>query len=206
MAVMLDKNGLIASALMGILILFSGGWEYLMLLLAFLGISVIATSYEGEEKKQLGIYEYERSWENVLSNGLLPTLLAFAGAFLGPMPFIASVAAITSDKFASELGVLEKKKPIYLLGLKEVPPGTSGAVSPLGTFMSFAGALFIGVAAILIFGISPTSALLVGVVGFLGNVADTIAGVFEEKGIGNKYTSNFICSLTGALLGMYLKF
>ncbi|MFA5077374.1 MAG: DUF92 domain-containing protein, partial [Candidatus Micrarchaeia archaeon] len=120
------------------------------------------------------------------------------------MPFIASVAAITSDKFASELGVLEKKKPIYLLTMKEVTPGTSGAVSPLGTLMSFAGALFIGAAAILIFGITPTTAILVGVAGFLGSFADTLAGVFEEKGIGNKFTSNFICSLTGAILGLYL--
>lgn len=205
MAVMLDRKGLLLSALMGALTLVYGGKEYLALLLSFLAISVIVTRYDEEEKKERGIYEYERSWENVLSNGLLPTVFAVAQPLLGPMPFIASVAAITADKFASELGVLGKKKPVFLLTLKEVRPGTSGAMSTLGTVMSFAGAVFIGGAAVVLFGISPSTALWVAAGGFAGSLADTLAGILEEKGIGNKSTSNFICSLTGGIIGFTMK-
>jgi uncharacterized protein (TIGR00297 family) len=205
MAVMLDKKGLLLSALMGALMLAFGGKEYLALMLAFLGISVLATRYGEDEKKERGIYEYERSWENVLSNGIVPTILAVAQPVIGPFPFIASVAAVTADKFASELGVLGKGKPIFLFTLKEVQPGTSGAVSVMGTVMSFAGALFIGACALFLFGIKPTEALLIGAGGFLGSVADSIAGIFEEKGIGNKSTSNLICSLAGAAFGLYMK-
>lgn len=205
MAVMLDKKGLLLSALMGVLTLVFGGKEYLALLLIFLAFSVMATRCGEEEKKERGIYEYERSWENVLSNGLIPALLAVAQPILGPLPFITSVAAVTADKFASELGVLGKARPISLLTLKEVAPGTSGAISAMGTMMSFAGALTLGAAAVLVFGIKPSTALAVGIGGLIGGLVDSIAGIFEEKGIGNKSSSNLLCSLAGGIAGIYIK-
>ena len=55
----------------------------------------------------MGLYEHERGWENVLSNGLLPSILAIGSPYLGPFPFIASIAAVTADKFGSEIGVLD---------------------------------------------------------------------------------------------------
>ncbi len=205
MAVMLDRKGLMLSSVMGALTLVYGGKEYLALLLAFLVLSVMATRYGEEEKKERGIYEYERSWENVLSNGLVPTVLAVAQPYIGPLPFIASVAAITADKFASELGVLGKNKPIFLLTMKEVRPGTSGAVSFTGTLMSFAGALSIGAVAVFLFGIKPSVALLVAGGGLFGSFVDTLAGILEEKGIGNKSTSNLFCSIAGGLAGLFIK-
>lgn len=204
MGVMLDKKGLIIAFLMGATILILSNKEYLALILVFLIISVMATRYGAKEKKELGIYEYERSWENVLSNGIFPTIFAVMHPVLGPLPFITSVAAITADKFGSELGVLGKKNPIFLLTLKEIKTGTSGAVSVLGTVMSFAGALIIASAAIFIFGIPPSLALIVGVGGFAGCVVDTIAGVLEEKGIGNKSTSNLLCAFSGGIFGSYI--
>ncbi len=205
MAVMLDKKGLLLAGLMGALTLYFGGKEYLVLLLIFLALSVMATRYGEEEKKERGIYEYERSWENVLSNGLVPTVLAVASPVLGPFPFIISVAAITADKFASELGVLGKKKPIFLFTLKEVQPGTSGAISLFGTVMSFAGALAIGAAAVLLYSMHPSSAFTIAAGGLVGSMVDSIAGIAEEKGIGNKSTSNLLCSLAGGIFGIYVK-
>lgn len=205
MAVMLDKKGLMLAAIIGIITFVFGGKEYLALLILFLMFSVMATRYGEDEKKERGIYEYERSWENVLSNGVVPTLLAITNPIFGPMPFIISVAAITSDKFASELGVLDRAKPIFLLTFERVQPGTSGAVSALGTVMSFAGALLIGVSAIFLFGIKPSEALLVGIGGFFGSLIDSFAGILEEKGIGNKSTSNFLCSLGGGIFGIFVK-
>jgi uncharacterized protein (TIGR00297 family) len=201
MAVMLDKYGMLASALIGVLVFALGGKEYLFMMLVFLAVSVMATRFGGDDKKELGIYEYERGWENVLSNGIVPVICAFLHASIGPYPFIASVAAITADKFGSELGVLSAKKPLHLLGFKEVEPGTSGSMSVLGTLMSFSGALIIGASAIFVFGVSPSAAVMFGLLGLLGSVVDSLAGVPEEKGIGNKFTTNFLCSIAGAALG-----
>lgn len=203
---MLDKPGLILTFLLAILIFFTGGLPFLALMFSFLVLSVLATRFGYYEKKEMGIYEHDRSWENVLSNGLVPTIISVAGFFLGwgPLPYICSVAAVTSDKFASELGVLGGD-PISLAGFKKVKPGTSGAVSPTGTIMSLVGAAGIGICAIFLFGLTPTAALLVTFAGFAGSIADTLFGVFEEKGLGTKGTTNVLCSISGGALGFMIK-
>ena len=197
----LDKWGIILAVVMGILIWVFGGLNYLALMLSFLFLGVIATKYEHHIKRDLGIYEHERGWENVLSNGLVPTILAISSSVVGPVPFIASLAATTSDTFASEIGVLGKGKPVSLENFRKVKPGTSGAISIMGTVASLVGATIIGIIAIFFFGINPLTALLVGVAGFIGSFVDTVFGIFEEKGIGTKGTTNFLCSLAGGLLG-----
>jgi hypothetical protein len=45
-------------------------------------------------------------------------------------------------------------------------------------------------------------AIIVG--GFIGTLVDSILGHFEEKGIGNKYSSNFVCSVAGGILSVIL--
>ena len=200
MARVLDKGGVLLAVLLGAVLLVFGGWAYLALMLAFLVLAVMVTQYEYEIKHDLGLYEHERGWENVLSNGLLPAILAVLSPLTGPMPFIASVAAVTADKFASEIGVLAADNPISLLTLKPVKPGTSGAVSGIGTVASLGGSTVLGVCAMFAFGINPTQALLISLAGFAGCIADSLFGVLEEHGIGTKGTTNFICSLVGAIL------
>jgi uncharacterized protein (TIGR00297 family) len=200
----LDKKGLFLALFFGAVLLIYGGLSYLALMLLFFLLAIIITKYEYELKRDMGLYEHERGWENVLSNGLLPAILVALSPTLGPMPFIACMAAVTADKFGSEVGVLDAKDPISVLEFKRVKPGTSGAMSRLGTIGSLAGASVIGAAAIFLFGITPTEALLVGLAGLAGSVVDTVFGVFEEKGYGTKGTTNFICSLTGAAIGIWL--
>lgn len=204
MAKVLDKGGIFLAFAMGVVITLYGGPEYLALILFFFVIGIIVTRYEYTAKKEMGIYEHERGWENVLSNGLVPTIAAFLSMYIGPMPYIAAVAAVTSDTFGSELGVLEKGKPISLETLKAAKPGTSGAISVMGSVASLGGATAIGAAAIVLFGITPTVALAIGVIGFIGSFVDSIFGIFEEKGFGTKGTTNFICSLSGAILAYLL--
>jgi uncharacterized protein (TIGR00297 family) len=200
----LDKGGILLAVVFGAVLLVFGGPAYLALMLAFFALAVVVTRYEYEIKRDMGLYEHERGWENVLSNGLLPAILAILSPFIGPMPFIASLAAVMADKFGSEIGVLEAENPVSILELKQVKPGTSGAMSRIGTVASLAGATAIGVCAMFAFGINPTQALLVGLAGLAGSIADTFFGVFEERGIGTKGTTNFICSLVGGLLGYYV--
>ena len=200
MVVMLDKAGISLAVLFGAAVYIFGGLPYLMLMLVFLILSIIVTKYGYYEKKEMGIYEHDRSWENVLSNGLVPAVAAVASPLVGPLPYICSISAITSDKFASELGVLGGK-PVSLETFKKVKPGTSGAVTYLGSVSSLMGAAIIGVSCIFLFSLSPTYALIVALVGFGGSVADTLFGVLEEKGFGTKGTTNLVCALVGALAG-----
>jgi len=203
MAIMLDKPGLILALIMGIIVFFLGDWRYLAIMLTFLALSTAVTKYEHQTKREMGIYEHERSWENVLSNGLLPTLAVIAIPYVGPVPYLASVAAITADKFASELCVLAGN-PISLETFKPVKQGKSGAISVLGSLTSLAGGVLIGLAAMILFLLTPTTAFLLGLCGFFGSFIDSLFGILEERGIGTKGTTNFICSLAGALLGYFL--
>ena len=200
MAFMLDKQGLLLTVIIGIIVLVASDIRYIETILIFFIAALLITKYEYNAKKELGIYEHERSWENVLSNGLLPMLLAIASPFIGFIPYVSALAAITADKFASEIGVLGGNA-ISLETLKPVRPGQSGAVSILGTLASLAGGTLVGVSAIFIFNITPTNALIIGVVGAVGSLIDSIFGIWEEKGIGTKATTNFVCSMAGAILG-----
>ena len=206
MVAMLDKPGLALTIIFGITIFLLGGFSYLVLIFIFLFLSVLATKYGYYEKKDMGIYEHDRSWENVLSNGLVPTLAVIVGFFLGwgPLPYVCAIAAIMADKFASELGVLGGD-PISLDGFKHVKPGTSGAISVTGTIMSLAGSAAIGIAALFLFGLTPTTALLIALAGFAGGVVDTLVGVFEEKGFGSKGITNTICSIVGVAIGLMIQ-
>jgi len=200
----LDKEGIILAFAMGIIISYFGGWQYLILMLCFFALAIAVTGYEHGIKREMGIYEHERGWENVLSNGFLPTILAFLSPSIGPLPFIACVAAVTADKFGSEVGVLGGN-PISLADLKPAKPGTSGAMTMMGTVASLAGATAIGLIAMYLFEINATVALIIGLAGLLGSIVDSAFGVFEERGLGTKGTTNFICSLVGAIIGFLIK-
>ncbi len=198
---LLDFAGIALAVLMGGIVAIFGQPPFLVLMLLFLALAVIVTKYGYEKKREMGLYEHERSWENVLANGLIPTICAVASPYVGWGPYVGALAAITADKFASELGVLGGD-PIFLLNFKKVKKGTNGAVTPFGTLMSFDGGLLMGFAtAVLIPGVDLWQILAIGLIGFAGSMADSIVGVLEERGIGNKATTNAICSLFGAIAG-----
>lgn len=199
---LLDFAGIALAVAMGVLVGIFGQPFFLILLLLFLVLAVVVTKYGYEKKREMGLYEHERSWENVLANGLVPTICAIASPAVGWGPYVGSIAAITADKFASELGVLGGE-PIYLLTFRKVKKGTNGAITFFGTLMSLDGGLLIGLAAALMVpnvGVGKIAAI--GLIGFAGSMADSIVGVLEERGIGSKATTNAICALFGAVAGL----
>ena len=208
-ALLLDIPGLAASFAIGAVILFFSKEFWLqnfVLLFSFLILGVIVTKWRHEEKKERGLYEHERSWKNVLSNGGVPAFCCIAYYF-NPVPawiaaYIGSLAAATSDKFASELGVLSGK-PINLRNFKPTKPGTSGAISSLGTLMSFNGALMIALISYFLFSFNPSYIFQIAIIGYLGGFVDTLAGIPEEMGFGTKSTTNIICTIVGLILGYY---
>ncbi len=211
---LLDKLGLTLALVMGIVILISGGqygFQMLAVIFIFLIVSVYVTKYGAAIKRKMNIYEGERGWKNVLSNGLMPTVLALMYYFnpfnydpnVYIFAYVASIASITADKFASEIGVFDK--PAFLWGMKKVKPGTSGAVSILGTLASLSGAFIVSISASYFLPITMEDAFYLGIIGFIGSFADSVFGIFEEWGLGNKYSTNFICSLVGTILAFLIK-
>jgi uncharacterized protein (TIGR00297 family) len=168
----------------------------LLLIVVFFLSGNIVTKIGQKTKKKLKIVEYSRSWRNVVSNGLFPLVFCAMG---GEKAFVYSVAAVTADKFASELGVLFGA-PISLDRFERVIEGTSGAVSMAGTLFSVVGAFILAVSANAIG--YKTDVFFTTLVGVIGCFADSVVGVLEERGVGTKETSNMICSIVGGLFGL----
>ncbi|MGC8687220.1 MAG: DUF92 domain-containing protein [Candidatus Micrarchaeia archaeon] len=220
----LDNAGVIGGLLLAFALFVLGlqfGVMFVGSMILFLVASAIVTKAGEKRKKKIGTYEKARGIRNVIANGLGPLMMALLFYIfatkgmellesLSVIGFLGSIAAITSDKFASEIGVLGNE-PVELLTLKKVKRGTSGAVSTLGLVASFFGSFIISLVALPYAGIlfypynyalQAVAAIAIG--GFIGSIIDSALGYYEERGIGNKFSTNFICSISGALASILL--
>ena len=213
----LDFGGVISALLLGAALVVTGvlgglGLFFLIVILYFLLLSAIVTRAGKGRKVRMGLYERSRGWRNVAANGMIPLIISIIymannSYFFAPqvallIAYVASVAAITADKFASEIGVLDGD-PHMLLTMKKVKKGISGAVSSIGLLASLVGAFLVSLS---VFQLPNFTYLLViaTVAGFFGNLADSVVGYLEEQGIGNKYTSNMVCAIVGAVIAFVI--
>jgi uncharacterized membrane protein len=95
--------------------------------------------------------------------------------------YVAHYATANGDTWASELGVLSKSKPRLVTSLffAEVPPGTNGGMSLLGTSASVMGGGFIGLVfwSMSFFDYSQFPMVIAGFCyGFIGSLIDSILG------------------------------
>ena len=198
----LDLFGSIFMIIMGIVIIFTVGVHWLILIFIFLILGLVSTKYKHQYKKDIGVYEGTRTIKNVISNGIVPLIMAAFGNYGG---FIGSIATATADTLASEIGVTVQ--PRLITTFKKVPPGTDGGISVLGTVAGIIGAGIIGVAAYLL-GISqdPFLTLKISIIaGTVGCFVDSILGAVLERRnyISNEYV-NLIATITGAALGIIM--
>jgi uncharacterized protein (TIGR00297 family) len=197
----LNSIGVIIAVILGALVYASIGMNGVTMMALFLLVSAHITSYEYKQKKSMGLYDYTRGWQNVFSNGIMPLMFAVLSGPYGIFPFLGSMASIMADKMSSEIGVIDKD--VYdILGFKRVKQGTNGGISFTGTSASLAGGMVMGIAAVYLFGIAPSQAFFIGICGLLGSLADSVAGHFEERGMGNKATSNIAGSAAGGLAAL----
>ncbi|MDO8969255.1 MAG: DUF92 domain-containing protein, partial [Saprospiraceae bacterium] len=123
----------------------------------------------------------------VLANGGVAGAIALLSVFfpesIAPwIGFCSALAAANADTWATELGILNRKPPVIDLTGRPVEPGTSGAVSLVGTLAATAGAALIGLLAWLVNPIHTDlveTVWLVGVVllcGLAGSFVDSLLG------------------------------
>ena len=201
----LDLWGSLSMVIMGIIIIFSAGVNWLFLILLFFVLSLFVTKYKKSYKKQLGIYEGKRTAKNVISNGLVAFIMAAFGGYYLPFVggFIGSIATATADTMASEIGVL--KQPRLITTMEKVVPGTDGAISTLGTLVGIFGAGVIGLAAYFLGIITdPFLSLKIAIIsGTVGCFMDSLLGaVLERRNFLNNEHVNLLATITGAIVGI----
>ena len=217
----LDRQGIIAAAILGFFVGCLGHWTWLLLLLCFLLSSHVATKWRFEEKTERGLNESSdghRGWINVAANGGMPALVALLTFLLedwesGLWMFAAAVAVATSDTWASEIGCLDDRVRM-ITTLKPCEAGVNGGFSPNGQLAAAAGGLLIGVSALVaslvMFSATISDqfmlASIVAGLGFLGCQIDSVLGaVLENRGFLTKGSVNALSIIAGvALMWLYL--
>jgi uncharacterized protein (TIGR00297 family) len=185
----LSRSGAVAALLVGILTFGLGGWTW-GILLGFFFVSSTLLSHYQESKKRAVAEKFEkgsrRDAGQVLANGGLGALVAVAG-FWAPSPlwfplFMGIMATVTADTWATELGTLARRPPRMITSGRVVEVGSSGAISSLGTAVSFSGGLLIGLAAGLLGEMPLVTALLIGgLAGLVGSLFDSLLGATVQQ-------------------------
>ncbi len=217
----LDKIGFLSAILLGIALWGFGEGEglfFIASMLWFLILAAAVTVVGKKRKKKLRLYQPARGWKNVAANGIVPfavavtyyanTILNFISPSILIVAYVASIAAVTADKFGSELGVLGKSKPIMLVTLEPTDIGVSGGITINGLLGGVLGAGLLGIILFWTPHFLFYESIII-ITGLFGSLVDSVFGYWENKGYGNKFTSNalgafFGCALSIIILAVYL--
>lgn len=213
-----DRKGGIGAALIGGIIVFSTDIEWLTLMLIFAATSFVVTrmwfSYKKNIREQEGKHG-ERGISNVIYAGIIGVIIAISSALSSYLAlptihffeiFAVSFAVITSDTFASEIGVIDQKVRL-ITSMEKVTPGTNGGISVTGTIASLIGALVIGLSfTFLAYNhFILYKVLFVTILGFAGNLADSVLGAtLERAGKLSKGGVNLYSALIAVIIAIFL--
>lgn len=214
---LLTASGSISAFALGIVIGGFGSISWLLILVIFTILGFLVTRYKLQEKIDSGLQEGsrgERTYKNVLANGLIPALIALLAWIMGihqeaipAIVFLSSISVAASDTVASEMGILSHKTKL-ITNLKAVPTGTDGGVSTYGTLWAFLAAIGASVFGwIVLFPDNLMDPLIFVpiIAGFLGcNVDSYIGATLERRGYIGKLGTNIISMTSGAIMALII--
>ncbi len=174
----------------------------IVLLVFFVSSSVLSRFFKKRKTEPESNYANgsRRDKGQVLANGGVAGMfvvlhLFFPSSILPWIGFCASLAAANADTWATELGVLNQKKPILITSGKPVTIGTSGAISLVGTLAAAAGALFVALVSGLL---SPIVIGDINRFGFVGVVAIAgLIGSLVDSLLGATIQAVYFCATCG---------
>ncbi|XP_054775028.2 transmembrane protein 19-like [Lytechinus pictus] len=209
----LDRAGAVLAFVIGVVMTLSS-YSHFLSMAAFFYSGSKLTRFRARRKQELE-EDYkeggQRTWIQVFANGGLPAL--YAAHFIldtgfqdRPLDFshyynstfialgvMSGIACCSGDTWASEVGsVVGMEKPFLITTWERVPRGTNGGVSLVGTLMSFAGGLVVGLGYLV--GIFLTFSqemlrdsppqwpvvLFGGVAGLVGSLFDSLLGAWFQ--------------------------
>ncbi len=183
-----DLAGFITGLLIGVIFVLAGSLPAVLMLVTFFLLGSAFTKYKYKIKEDIGAAELKggaRTWKNVLANLFFPTLALLLYSALAWKPamiaFLASLSGALSDTLGSEIGVLSRRPPVMIHNLKRVAPGTSGAVSLLGTLASLIGSFLIPLEALSVSMIDFHGFILTSLLGFFCSIIDSYIGVLQAR-------------------------
>ena len=185
----LTANGSLCAFLLGVIIFGIGGWKWTVPILTFFLTSSLLSMIGKKEKATFRlIFEKgsRRDMGQVIANGSVAGCIILFNTYF-PDPtwyalYLGSLAAVNSDTWATEIGVLSKSTPRSIKNFRKVIPGTSGGVTLLGLGSAFLGASIIALNGFLSahddYSLSFSHLFFYIIVsgGFLASVVDSLLG------------------------------
>jgi uncharacterized protein (TIGR00297 family) len=192
MAPLLTVSGTVAALLVGLLAVAATGWPGLLLLFAFFLPSSLVSRVTRPPEGGLDPKGDQRDALQVMANGLAPALGAAIARWCGPpglawLVLTGGLAVAAADTWATAIGSWSRQSPRHLLTGRIVPRGANGGVTLLGTAGAAAGALVVGLAAVLRPSAQPAvAAIIIG-----------LAGMFLDAALGGVLQGQFYCERCG---------
>ena len=228
----LTTGGAIAATVVGAVSI-AAGWSWGALLVAFFvsssALSRIGIDIKNRRTSSIVEKTAQRDATQVLANGGVFAVAALGSLFTPSESWLAvgggALVAATADTWATEIGTLGTGQPRLLTTWRGVPPGTSGAISGMGTLGMVVGSAFLTLCMAAV--VWPRHVIVAAFAGgVLGALADSLAGAtvqarrrcascdaFTERAVhscgartvhagGASWVSNdavnFLCSVVGA--------
>jgi uncharacterized protein (TIGR00297 family) len=187
----IDVAGAVSAVAIGTAITAGLGLRGLALMVAFFAIGTLATKIGYGRKAARGIAQERggaRGWRHAWANGGVPAFLAVLAGMAAPglrdllaLAYAGSVATAAADTCSSEIGKAYGRRTFLITTLRQVAPGTEGAVSLEGTTAALAGALAVGAVGVATGLFAWPAALVVVLAGFLGSLAESVLGTIAER-------------------------
>jgi len=202
----LNEQGALAGGLMAASFVLWGDVTWIVPALTFFvlssALSFVRRSTKSNLEARVAKEGTRRDAVQVLANGgvawlLLGATLLAPGALLAAgsadehtlyVAFLGAVAAAAADTWGTELGTAGVARPWSLRTGKRVPPGTSGAISPVGTLATLLGAFSVAGAALAVGGISMAMTVVVVAAGCAGSLVDSLVGATLQARYQNPIT------------------
>ncbi len=150
----LSASGVAGALIVGVLTFGLGGWLWGLLLAVFFVSSSLLSQFRQQQKEAAAekfAKGHRRDFSQALANGgagALISLLSVLRPSRAWFPFfVGTMATVTADTWATELGTLSPRPPRLITNGQVVAVGASGGVSFLGTAVSALGGLLIGLLA-----------------------------------------------------------
>ena len=181
----LTRRGSFVAFLLGFYLAGIKGWPWLMPVLIFFLSSAAFTKLQhaikGVGKKPIA----RNAWQviaNIIWAIISSALFIFTRNEVFILFFIAFVAAVTADTWASEIGPLLNKRCYSLSMMRLVPAGTNGGISFFGSMAALTGATIISSFSYYVFFDSWHWEIIaiLSVSAFIACFADSLIGTYAE--------------------------
>lgn len=188
----LTRTGSLSAYLLGFYLFGILGINWAIPVIFFFATSVLFTKINASVNKKKSINSQPRNSWQVVANSL--AAIVFSAIYLfSPQPvfiflFIASVAAVAADTWASEIGPVFNRKCLSLANFKTGRAGISGGISIAGSLAALLGSFSVAILSYYLF-FNELNFETIGIIalsGFFASFVDSILGAFVEPVLINK--------------------